>query len=118
MLTGHQVGRYNLLKYGLLNNIKRFENLEEYNKFVSVDYTQEINVVEQFEMGSLNVDNWVIGFINGEGCFYHKNSKPVFCIEHTDRQGLELIKKRLSFGPNIIARSFFSLKKKKEGREI
>lgn len=24
LITAHQVGRYNLLKYGLLNNIKRF----------------------------------------------------------------------------------------------
>lgn len=125
LLTAHQVRRYNLLKYGLLNNIKRFDNLEEYNKFALTDYTQEnkANVVEQFSpprpasftppansylgLGGmfLNVDNWIIGFINGEGCFYHKNNKPVFCIEHTDKHGLELIKKRLGFGPNIIARS-------------
>jgi len=114
-LTGHQLSRYNLLKYGLLNNIKRFENLEEYNKFALTDYTQEnkANVVEQFEMGSLNVDNWIIGFINGSealrmGCFYHKNNKPVFCIEHIDKHGLfflRKIKKRLGFGPSIIARS-------------
>lgn len=107
LFSAHQVRRYNLLKHGLLNNIKRFENLEEYNKFALTDYTQEnkANVVEQFEMGSLNVDNWIIGFINGEGCFYHKNNKPVFCMEHTDKHGLELTKKRLGFGPNIIARS-------------
>ena len=56
----------------------------------------------------LNVDNWIIGFINGvakRGCFYHKNNKPVFCIEHIDKHGLELTKKRLGFGPSIIARS-------------
>lgn len=107
LLTAHQVKRYNLLKFGLLNNIKRFETLEEYNKFASMDYATEnkANIVESFEKGVLNVDNWIIGFINGEGCFYHKNGKPVFCIEHTDKYGLELIKKRLAFGPSIISRS-------------
>ena len=29
----------------------------------------------------------------------------MFIIEHTDRQALELIKRRLSFGPNVLERS-------------
>lgn len=96
-----------MLKFGLLNSIKRFETIEEYNKFALTEYTQEnkVNIVEQFEKGSLTVDSWIVGFINGEGCFYLKNGKPVFCIEHTSKYGLELIKKRLGFGPSIISRS-------------
>lgn len=85
-----QKKRYNLLKFGLLNSVKRFDDIEEYNKFVSTDFTDknELDVVEQLENGGLNVDNWIVGFLNGEACFYKKNDKPVFCIEHTDRYGL------------------------------
>lgn len=91
LLTDYQVKRYNLLKFGLLNSIKRFETIEEYNKFALTEYIQEnkVNIVEQFEKGSLTVDSWIVGFINGEGCFYLKNGKPVFCIEHTSKYGLE-----------------------------
>jgi hypothetical protein len=32
-------------------------------------------------------------------------NKCNFFIEHTDRQALEIIKRRLSFGPNVLERS-------------
>jgi aromatic ring-cleaving dioxygenase len=53
----------------------------------------------------LEVDNWIIGFINGEGSFYLNKDKCNFYIEHTDRQLLELIRYRLGFGPNVLERS-------------
>jgi len=85
LLTDYQVKRYNLLKFGLLNSIKRFETIEEYNKFALAEYVQEnkVSIVEQFEGGSLTVDSWIVGFINGEGCFYLKNGslrKQAPCI--------------------------------------
>jgi len=46
----------------------------------------------------------MVGFINGEGCFYLNKDKCNFFIEHTDRLALELIKSRLSFGPNVLKR--------------
>lgn len=52
-----------------------------------------------------DIDNWIIGFINGEGCFYINKSKCNFFIEHTDREALEIIKRRLEFGPNVLERS-------------
>lgn len=52
-----------------------------------------------------DIDNWIIGFINGEGCFYINKTKCNFFIEHTDRQALEIIKRRLELGPNVLERS-------------
>ncbi len=34
-----------------------------------------------------------------------KNNRLVFYIEHSDKNALEIIKKRLWFGPNVIKRS-------------
>lgn len=49
--------------------------------------------------------NWILGFINGEGCFHvHKKGHLVFYIEHTDKQVLELIKRSLNLTPTIIDR--------------
>jgi hypothetical protein len=31
------------------------------------------------------IDFLIVGFINGEGCFYLRNGKCNFIIEHTDR---------------------------------
>lgn len=64
------------------------------------------NQIESQKMKtSVNIDNWIIGFINGEGCFYLNKNKCNFFIEHTDKQGLEIIKNRLSFSPNVLERS-------------
>lgn len=49
--------------------------------------------------------NWILGFINGEGCFYvHNRGHLVFSIEHTDKQVLELIKNNLDLGQNLVDR--------------
>jgi len=61
------------------------------------------------------IDNWIIGFINGEGCFYLNKNKGNFMIEHIDKLALEVIKHRLRFGPSIIERA---LRARDRGKEI
>jgi hypothetical protein len=110
LIVENQLIRYLLLKDGLINKIKEFKTLEEYNKYktycllsISKQIESQNRIEKLYENSYL--DNWIIGFINGEGCFYMNKNKCNFFIEHTDRQALEIIKRRLSFGPNVLERS-------------
>lgn len=52
-------------------------------------------------------DNWIVGFINGEGCFHlHKDGHKVFFIEHTDKNSLDLIKDKLNLGGRPASKCF------------
>ncbi len=107
LLTKNQLIRYQLLKEGLINHINEFKTLEEYNKYKTerlLYITKEMEGKKNI-FTELNIDNWIIGFINGEGSFNIKNNKLIFYIEHSDKDALEIIKKRLCFGPNVIKRS-------------
>jgi len=109
--------RYLLLKDGLVNNVKEFKTLEEYNHYkTKTERLLSINPssprdnelkyrVERLLKAANDIDNWIIGFINGLGCFYINKTKCNFFIEHTDRLALEIIKRRLEFGPNVLERS-------------
>lgn len=102
LLTEHQRERYARLRYGLLNNLNRVENLEEYNKFINTSYVVT-EILDNYYKEGTAFDNWILGFINAEGSFYvHKKGHIVFNIEHTDKQVLELIRKRLDLGPNVL----------------
>ena len=106
LLTQHQRERYARLKYGVLNNFVRVETLEKYKEFLLLrrNYV-EAEIADSYYTLGTAFDNWILGFINGEGCFYvHKKGHLVFYIEHTDKQVLELIKRRLDLGPNILER--------------
>jgi len=63
--------RYLKLKEGILNNIRYFPSLDEFNKFQIKEYLDPL-----MESQFLNLDihsnshgNWLCGFISGEGCF-------------------------------------------------
>lgn len=108
LVTINQLIRYQLLRYGIVNNITEFKSLEEYQEYKSkclLSITNQIKSQKVKVKTSINIDNWIIGFINGEGCFSLKKNKCNFFIEHTDKQALEIIKNRLSFGPNVLERS-------------
>jgi len=107
LLGSNQLARYNLLKNGLTKDLKRFETLEEYNIYKSefLKSIKQKNLIDLYKSSNLEIDNWIVGFINGEGCFYLNKNKCNFYIEHTDKQLLELIKYRLDFGPNVLERS-------------
>lgn len=100
--------RYNFLKNSLINNIKRFESLEEFNtykdKYFS-SFSRQLDLINLYNSDPLFIDNWIIGFINGEGSFYLNKDKCNFYIEHADKQSLELIKYRFDLGPNVLERA-------------
>lgn len=113
LITQSQYIRYSLLRVGIKNNVNEFKTLEQYNTYMSeqlsnikhdlnVLYTKDI--VEKF-LENPYIDDWIIGFINGEGCFYLKKGKRNFYIEHSDHYSLSIIKQKLSFGPEIYKRS-------------
>ena len=109
LVTKHQATRYSLLKKGLFNNTKEFPNINLYNAYVS-NTIEKINteLAPVFGTNRVNnllqasyIDNWIIGFINGEGSFPINKGRCIFTIEHTDADALNLIKERLCFGPSV-----------------
>lgn len=111
LIVENQLVRYLLLKDGLINRIKEFKTLEQYNQYKTKCLSSIFKQIESPEnrtekfFKSSYIDNWIVGFINGEGCFYMNKNKCNFFIEHTDRWALEIIKRRLSFGPSVLKRS-------------
>lgn len=98
---------YSRLKYGVLNNINRFGSWEEYQKFYYNNELWQDNLLEtQFnnlDISSINYDNWLSGFITGEGSFNIKtNGSKEFCMEQTDKNLMELVKQKFQFSPNLI----------------
>lgn len=107
LITKHQKTRYLLFRDIIKNNIKEFETLEQFNEYKSKTLEFITTQVESKDnvINLEKIENWIIGFINGEGCFYIKNNKCQFIIEHTDKQALEIIKNKLYFNPNVLERS-------------
>lgn len=108
LLTKHQLIRYLLVAYGVHNSIREFKTLEQYQYYKSqvlASVTKQVSLMPNLPLSGIRIDNWIIGFINGEGSFYLNKDKCNFFIEHTDKRALEIIKDRLSFGPNISERS-------------
>ena len=113
LITLNQRQRYSLLRAGILNKIKRLDNLEEYKKFkdektVATEYnffieSESKNLLTGYSMNY--EDSWMLGFINGEGSFtINKKGTLIFSIEHTDKASIELIKNRLELSPTILDR--------------
>lgn len=102
LMTEHQRNRYALLRCGVLNKFNRVETMVEFNEFLNSK--PELGpVLESYFKEGTAFDNWIIGFINAEGSFnLHNKGHLVFSIEHTDKNSLELIKKRLDLGPNVL----------------
>lgn len=82
LVTKNQLIRYQLLKDGLINQINEFKTLEEYLNYKSkrlLYITKEIESKNKIFTES-DLNNWIIGFINGEGFFSIKNNKRIFYI--------------------------------------
>ena len=115
LLTINQLIRYRLLREFLTNETAlEFKTIEEYNEFKNkhllLFQKSEIELKDRKDKLILlaqkgELDNWIIGFINGEGCFYMNKNKCNFVIEHTDKEALEIFKHKFSFGPNVIERA-------------
>lgn len=123
LITEYQLTRYLLLKEFLAKDIREFKTLEEFNKFKdglisniqatikdkepqARDLSNESHLKHwELRLANGELDNWIVGFINGEGSFYLNKGKCNFFIEHTNSLALELIKGRFSFGPNVLKRA-------------
>lgn len=121
LVIEHQISRHMLLKRFLMEDIKEFKTLEEFNEckeriLLDVQGTINKNYLLGFTeessrqhwkliLDSGELDSWLVGFINGEGCFYLNKDKCNFFIEHTSEFALELLKYRLSFGPKVSKRA-------------
>ena len=104
-----------------MEDIKEFKTLEEFNEckeriLLDVQGTINKNYLLGFTeessrqhwkliLDSVELDSWLVGVINVEGCFYLNKDKCNFFIEHTSEFALELLKSRLSFGPNVVKRA-------------
>jgi hypothetical protein len=116
LFTDHQKDRYARLRHGILSNITLFNNLQELVEFKGYKFTYP--EIEQTDSIIEYLDNWILGIINSEGCFYTRPKKDgsnllVFQIEHTDRIVLEIIKSRFNLNPTIFERAERSSYQKK-----
>jgi hypothetical protein len=104
LITQHQRERYARFRFGVLNKFNRVDSLDDYNKFLETSYISA--TIDQTYFNSVAFDNWIIGFINGEGCFniHSKKKHLIFYIEHTDRNSLVYIKNRFNLSPSITYR--------------
>jgi hypothetical protein len=114
LITDHQKNRYAKLREGIINNITFFNNLQELEEFKN----KKNLITKNFPNKQEARDNWILGIINSEGCFYTRtkkdgNSLLVFQIEHTDKKVLEIIKTRFNFRPAIFERAERSFYQKK-----
>jgi intein/homing endonuclease len=105
LLTAHQYTNYNRLKYGVINKINRFESLEDFNLFKNDNNFSLNKELDMVSMEEEFLHHWIIGFINGEGCFHIRNGKTfIFYIEQAESQVLYLIKNILQFSPSVLER--------------
>ena len=109
LITKHQLVRYSFLRSTLINEVKEFKSTKLYDEYKSesLSVLNKINTNHNLESIFNNpyLDNWIVGFINGEGCFYLNKNKCSFFIEHTDKLALCIIKDRLAFGPRVTERA-------------
>ena len=105
-LTEWQLKRYQELRLGITKKIKRLEDLESH--LVNSDRIYS-NINNSSMAENIFIDNWIVGFLNGEVSFTHFTQKkkqiPSISLEHTDKPALELIKNRLNINPKIFSRT-------------
>lgn len=62
LLTKGQLIRYEQFKLGIINNLKRLDSLDDYNKIKVSSDNIKSNVNN---LSSFYIDNWIVGFLNG-----------------------------------------------------
>lgn len=92
LITDYQKERYARLRYGILNNITLFNDYVELQNFKISSFVPTLESLLTIYSSAPQkeyLDNWILGIINSEGCFYTRPKKDgtyllVFQIEHTD----------------------------------
>nr|YP_007475436.1 hypothetical protein H888_mgp09 [Microbotryum cf. violaceum BFL-2013]AGE14650.1 hypothetical protein [Microbotryum cf. violaceum BFL-2013] len=102
LLTLHQASRFNKILSGLTEEVKRFETLEEFHEYFNNKELLESPSIKELDQEFIN--RWIVGFINGEGCFAKGSgaTKAAFKIGHTDKVVFEMIRERLATSPKIL----------------
>lgn len=100
LLSLYQRLRYEQMRIGVINDLKRLDSLEDFNKILIDPLSlPELNDLT-LKLGEEYLQNWACGFLNGEVSFtngINNNKKyPKINLEHTDEKAIELIKKILS----------------------
>ena len=107
LLTKGQASRFEILRNGICNKISRVESLEDFTKQNSILVDQVVPNYQNYSKSYVN--NWIIGFLNGEVSFTYATKKnrliPVIALEHTDGIVIKMIKDLLDIGPNVIERT-------------
>jgi len=60
LLANNQSMRYNLLKNVIINEVKKFKTLEEFNKYKSeylASNNNQIDLIDLYKSGKLEIDN-------------------------------------------------------------
>lgn len=111
-LTVHQHIKFKKLKFGILNDIKNLIELEKLEKSLNFYPENKKNILSFNNLSKFFIDNWIVGFLNGEISFTYKTKKdrkyPRILLEHTDQKVVELIKNRLSIENKIVTRNRIS----------
>lgn len=119
LLTIHQRLRYEQMRKGVINNLKRLDTLEDFQGILvdqsslpEPDYsnlTFGLSEADSIKIKDDFLNNWACGFLNGEVSFTNgvNNTKklPRINLEHTDKYAIELIKKVLSLNLNTYSRT-------------
>lgn len=101
LLTVHQSTRMCGLRMVLENNVVHMEDLaelEQYKQHASYVAPDLTKVHGQY------ADNWLVGFVNGEGHFgtTKQHTVLVFQLEHTDKPCVELLKQRMDLSRPVL----------------
>jgi hypothetical protein len=94
------------LRFGVLSKFNRVENLVEYQEFLTRQFDSQLPVLSNIDTTDpIALDNWMSGFINGEGTFFiHNDGYLVFYIEQIESNVLDLIRTRLNANPKVLHR--------------
>jgi len=98
-----------------MNHKYKFNSEIEFKEFcekITPDYIMQ-NQLKNLNLYNNSYNNWLAGFISGEGCFSIKKIKrkekiyivKEFCMEQTELLVMELIKKKFNFTPKINIRN-------------
>lgn len=119
LLSDHQAIRYEQLRIGITNNLKRLDSLDNLHtilidkeKFITplqCVHTKCSDLTIVKDLNSEYIKNWTCGFLNGEVSFTNgKNNNikfPKINLEHTDEKVIKLVKITLSLELNIYTRT-------------
>lgn len=119
LFTIHQATRYERINKGITNKINKISISNRKGQVAEESYDVQdpksyLGISEILPLlnnrTDFEIDNWIIGFFNGEVSFTYLTKKnkeiiPRIMLEHTDERVISMIKDRLKIGPKILVRT-------------